>query len=124
MRLSWGNSVRNFQRHINNTTKLTNKQTKKIVDQTAADVLRFAKTGTPRRTGKLVSGWRIIKRGSGEKRKVFIENLVKYAIYVEHGTSKQAPRRMMLKALIRGQRRMKRRLEILKRKMSQTFNRG
>jgi len=124
MGLSWGNSVRNFQNLTKRTAIDVEKSTMKIVDLTAKDVKRYAEQATPVKSGKLKRSWKILKRGRGKNRKVEILNRLDYASLVENGTSKMPPKRMLAKAVIRGDRLLKRRLEALKRLTSNKFNRG
>jgi hypothetical protein len=57
-----------------------------------------ARAGTPVRTGRLRSGWRVGSGGNGDSR---VANDVPYARFVEYGTRHKAPAAMLGRALAR-----------------------
>lgn len=122
--MNWGNSIREFERAVRNSSKVVQEGIARVVDDTGKEVKRLAEAGTPVDTGKLRRGWRLKSSGRGRKRIAIIDNPVPYAAIIENGTRKRAPRRMLQKAFIRGERGLKRRLKALERKTAQTFNRG
>lgn len=124
MSMNWGNTVANFVKTVNATSKDMQKDIQQVVDRTAKDVERMVKANTPVDSGRLRRGWRSTATGKGSKRIVRISNSVPYAKMVENGTRKMAPRRMLARAYVRGQRLLKRRLTALGRKTAHTFNRG
>ena len=130
MTLSWGNSVETFGARIRRANKMLDQGTQKIVDQTGVDTKRFAEAGTPVDTGALRASWKIQTSGKGAKRKVVIANTVfdrtgvDYAPFVEYGTIKMAPRRMLTKALVKADRIKQRRLKELNKRLASLYNRG
>ena len=63
-----------------------------LVDRVAGEVAADASSGSPRRTGALASGWRVVTVGRGERRVV---NSVPYARFVEYGTRHVRPAAML-----------------------------
>jgi hypothetical protein len=63
-----------------------------IAEQFKGDVAGF----TPVLTGALRAGWRVARVGDGH---YAVSNGVRYAGYVEYGTSRMAPRAMLGRAL-------------------------
>jgi hypothetical protein len=61
-------------------------------------VMRDAQSGTPRRTGTLARGWRVVKVGNAVYR---VANDVPYARFVEYGTRHMAPAAMLGRAVAR-----------------------
>ena len=122
MGISWGDTIKNFQRRTVQVSIDVEKRTKNIVDLTSRDIKRWAEKETPVDSGKLKSSWRLYKSGLGKKRRVVITNLQDYVVPVEHGTRKTPPRRMLAKAMIKGDRVLKQRMNKLKRRMARKFN--
>jgi len=124
MKLSWGNSIKKFQNHLGRTERYVENETGKLVDKTGRNVRADARSYTPVRTGLLKKSWVISKSGRGRGRKVTVSNEQDYATHVEEGTRKTMPRRMLAKAMIRNNRKMKRDLELIRHRTSNLFDRG
>jgi HK97 gp10 family phage protein len=124
MGLSWGNSFIRFDNLTKETVKDLKKDIQNIVTDTGTHVKRKARLYTPVDTGLLRSSWKKKSSGSGFKRKVVISNDVFYGVFVEFGTIRMAPRRMLKRAVMSANRYMIVRMGRLKMKMARNFNRG
>jgi len=122
MSLSWGKSVANFRGLVKKTTIDVEKANEKIIDDTGTVIRKTAARFSPVKTGLLRASWKKQGFGKGSKRQSVVTNDVFYAIYQEHGTIKIAPRRMLQRALIVGEKYRQRRLDALNRKLARDFN--
>jgi len=121
MSLSWGSSFVQFDSIVKAQTPYVRKEIDKIIDKTGDDVHRWVAASTPVDTGLLKKSWVLKKSRKRKRLRVDITNKVFYANFVENGTIKMAPRRMLRKAKSRGRRVMRRRLESLKVKLARRF---
>lgn len=121
MSLSWGKSVRAFQKSTKNTDKRMSRDIQKVVDKTGMEALRNAENLTPVKTGKLKSGWKIARKGKGGKRRTEISNNIPYAVFVENGTNKTSPRNMLRIAMMIADAKLQKRLKALKSKTAKDF---
>ena len=118
MGLDWGNSVKNFQSTAKKTGKNVEKEVQKLTEKTGRGILKDAIRLTPTDTGKLKRSW---KKKSQRRKKQYeytITNSTSYAIYVEHGSRKTPPRRMLSKAFNTNSKRMKKGLDRIIKKES------
>ena len=118
MGLSWGNSIKNFQNLTKKTSKNVEKEMIKLVEKTGLGIYTDAKRGTPKETGRLRNSW---KKKSRRKKKQFeyiVSNPVEYGIYIERGSRKSPPRRMLLKAFNSNVKKMKKGLKQIMKKES------
>ena len=120
--LSWGNSFIRFDNLTKDTEKRLHKDIGKIVTDTGTKLRKDARRFAPVETGLLRKSWTKKNKGKGVDRKVIIENKVPYGGFVEFGTIRMAPRRMLSKAVMRSNRFMIVRMGRLKMKMAQNFN--
>jgi len=123
VKVSFGNTVREFQSLTKNTSKNVQKEIEALVRKTALEVVRDVKRFTPVRTGALRDAWKFQKRGSGRNTRYEISNSKKYATYIENGTRYIVPRRMLARALSLGENRLRKRLKQLERRIAKDFNR-
>ena len=94
MGLSWGNSVREFQKTTKKTVVDMNKRIVMVQELTGKDIKKDAQANTPKLSGKLRAGWKLVKvRSARRAKQVEVVNDVPYGVYVENGTSKQPPPR-------------------------------
>jgi HK97 gp10 family phage protein len=97
MSASFGNSLAAFERSVQQIERNLDKNVSKAVDDVTQKLLEDAKAGTPVDTGNLRDNWEIkTSDKQGE-----VTNDLPYASAVEYGTSRQKPKRMLTKALIR-----------------------
>jgi hypothetical protein len=119
--LTFGNTVKSFPVLENSRSRRVQKKIKQILEMTANEVLRELRVPDKDymdRTGKLRSSWRKRKL-DGYRWK--IGNRTKYASYIENGTVKIAPRRMLHRAMNNARARLRRRLGALSRRVERGF---
>jgi len=122
----WGRSADRFNSTVRRNAIEMNTKVSKVVDRTGDDILVDARNNTPVDSGRLRNGWRIKRAGKKTKnqRSNTVSNAVPYALAVEYGTSKTKPRRMLGKSLAKNEKRMKKRLNAVQKKLARKFNRS
>jgi len=106
-----------FVKSFSSTSDNANKEIDKILKKTVNELIRDIKRLTPSRTGRLRAAW----HRTGSKKKYSIENDMEYASYVENGSRYIVPRRMLQKAFNLAEKRLKKRLAALGRKLQREF---
>lgn len=119
--LTWGKSLSNFTSKVDRVEKNVRRDVEKTVDRTGEDVKRIAESNTPVLTGKLLAGWKTIVSGRGGSRNKTVVNDVEYASFVENGTRGRAPRKMLARAEIKGEKLLMKRLRRSLDKAKRTF---
>lgn len=119
--MSFGRTVFEFQKHLDNQDKEMEKEVQKIVNETAKVLHKNAKRFTPKRSGLLRRSWNKKGSGKGAQRKVIIRNDIDYGLAVEYGTKKQKPVRMLKRAVNIGDMYMKRKLKALRARTKRKF---
>lgn len=116
--LSWGNTLKDFQKTLKETNNNIDKEIEKVLRQTANEILSEVKRYTPKETGKLARNWKTVRKNDKEFE---IENDLNYAYFVENGTRYMVPKRMLARAIANGRKRLKRRLDNIMKKTKQGF---
>jgi len=116
--IAWVNREQ-FNTELNMFTKRYEKAITRLIKITVDEIIRDVKRWTPVRTGRLERSWQ--KRKIGGSANYEIWNSQDYATFVENGTRYRRPIRMLQKAMIKGEIRLKKRLELLSRKMERDF---
>jgi hypothetical protein len=115
--LTFGDTVKSYPVLENSTSRKVQKRIKDILTKTANEVLRELRIPGKDyndRTGKLRSSWKKRKLKGYKWR---ISNRTKYASYIENGTVRIAPRKMLHRALRNARARLRRRLGALAKKV-------
>ena len=108
--LTFGNTVKSFPALVNSKSRKVQKAIKQILERAANEVLRELRIPDKDyndQTGTLRGSW---KKNKLKGYRWKISNRTKYASYIENGTVKIAPRRMLHKALNNARARLRRRL--------------
>ena len=121
VKITFGDTVRNFQDLVRSTSKQVQKDIEEAVILTAKEVLTDVKRFTPKRSGRLRAAWTSSKSGHRSRTRVTIANATSYANYVENGTRYMAPRRMLRRAVRRGNMKLVKRLREIRAKASRNF---
>jgi len=118
VQIAWLNLER-FKTDTQSFTKKYEKQILRLIKITVDEIIRDVKRWTPVRSGRLERSWQKRKiRGAANYE---IWNSQDYATFVENGTRYRRPIRMLQKAMIKGEIRLKKRLQDLAKKMERDF---
>jgi len=115
MKLDWGNTVNQFMRSVNRTTKDFERDLSIAIRMTVDEVLNRVRKATPVESGRLRQSWKKSRIGR-KSYKYLIENNVMYASFIENGSRHVVPVKMLRNAMEYGRGRLKRRLRLLKQK--------
>lgn len=102
-------SIREFRKRLDTMGGEVKRKKDRIVEETSKEVKRDAASLTPVRTGRARAGWRVQAR----KETARIWNNVPYVRYLEYGTRRMRPRRMLRTAMAKGEVRLEQRLRLL-----------
>lgn len=81
-------SVKGVSSELAKVKQAYHKKEKEIIQRACEDALEDLRTATPVDTGRAKSSWRLVEASNKFK----IENDVPYMLYLNEGSSKQAPR--------------------------------
>ena len=117
VKITFGNTVRDFDVLTRNTSKLVEKEVEKIIKRIGKRMLARVKRLTPRRTGRLRKAWRGRQRETRFQTRYELSNRTSYASFVENGTKFMVPRKMLQNTVKWGENELKKALAKLSRKV-------